>query len=208
MRDNRKTQNPLGRILAHFTSTLPGALARFLSMLAAMCLIAAFGAASPGNCGQEGGPDKLHYIKAAFVYNFAKFIEWPDSQEDTSDKPMVLCILGKGPINAAFDSLKGKKLHNRPLKVQHVSEAKDAKGCHILFVTSSEKKKVKRVLDTFAENPVLTIGDMEGFVSNGGVIELVMDERRIRFDINIKAAKKAELTISSRLLKLARKIIR
>jgi len=159
--------------------------------------------------GDDEKPNKLHYIKAAFVYNFAKFVEWPDCNDEfDADNPITLCIMGKGPIVEAFESLRGKKLHNRSLEIKHVSALEDVKACQILFITDSETKRIKKVIDALSGMHVLTIGDVKEFVDQGGVIELVMDERKIRFNINLKAAKKADLTISSRLLKLAKEIKR
>ena len=181
---------------------------KVLCFLWAMCLTVLLCVVPSAYSSQEEGPNKLHYIKAAFVYNFAKFVEWPPTTYQTEEDPIVLCVIGEGPITIAFDSLRGKKLHNRRLEICHITSISDINNCHILFVTKTEKKRIKSILDMAASKSILTIGDMEGFVEKGGIIELVMDDRKIRFNVNIKAAQKAQLAISSRLLKLARKIIR
>ncbi len=142
-----------------------------------------------------------YQVKAAFIYNFAKFVEWSD---ESNDHVLTLCILGEGSFYAAIDTIKDKFIRGKRLYVKRVKSIQDLKDCNILFITSSEKHNLSHLIDALDGSNILTVGDTEGFAEQGVIINLYIENNRVRFKVNIEAAKRANLKISSRLLKLAK----
>ena len=143
-------------------------------------------------------------IKAAFLYNFAKFVEWPAQSFPSSSDPVVVCVLGQNPFGPVLeDAVRGKTANNRPLVVRKVSDAQQARQCHILFVSSSERKRLPPLLEELKGACVLTVGEHEEFIPSGGIVNLKMDGERVRLEIDPEAATRARLRISSKLLSLA-----
>jgi hypothetical protein len=149
-------------------------------------------------------PLSEYQIKAAYLYNFAKFVEWQSERLKGEDRPIVLGILGRDPFHEALDSLEGKTVKGRRLVVKRFKSVRELEFCHILFVSSSEKDRLQPILtDAVKSWSVLTVGDVEGFTDAGGVIRLFFRKNNIRFEINIEAARQQGLAISSKLLRLA-----
>ena len=147
-------------------------------------------------------------VKAAFIYNFAKFIDWPDSSFESATSPFYVGVLGKNRFNGYLEKiLSGKKLKGRKIQIRYFKNFKEVKYSHILFISSSEKKRLRHVFKALEKKGILTIGDTEGFISTGGAIGFVMKDNKVRFEINLNSARKARLTISSKLLRLAKKVI-
>jgi hypothetical protein len=146
-------------------------------------------------------------VKAAFIYNFAKFIEWPEGAFDGGGSDLKLCVLGNDPFGPALGAIEGKAVRGRKIKVRRVREAGKSRGCHFLFIGASEKNKLKSILKTLASSPAVTVSDMRGFAGAGGVVQFVMEEHKVRFIVNAAAAERAGLKISSKMLRLARKVI-
>jgi hypothetical protein len=141
-------------------------------------------------------------IKAAFLYNFAKFVEWPNLGQASA--PMVLCVLGKDPFGSILDQrIQGKMINGRLLVINRVTRIEDAMTCQVLFISASEKQRLPEILERLQKASVLTVGDMGEFAEEGGMISLKMEGARVRFDINLAAANRARLKISSKLLQLA-----
>jgi hypothetical protein len=145
-----------------------------------------------------------YLVKAAFIYNIAKFVEWPPGTFETDSSPVVLCILGKDPFGGSLKTIEGKAVQGRPLIVRHIERVEDPGPCHILFISSSEAARLPQILAHVKDARILTIADMPRFAQNGGVINLVTMENRIGMEINTTAAEQARIQISSKLLKLAR----
>jgi hypothetical protein len=143
-------------------------------------------------------------VKVAFIHNFAKFIEWPANAFDRADSPLRIGILGKGPINAPLMGMRGKEVHGRSLEVTRVRKIKDLRQYHIVLVNPSEKRRARSILRALKGSGVLTIGDYEGFAEQGGVLNFYLKEGKVRFAINDCAARRENLKISSKLLRLAR----
>lgn len=145
-------------------------------------------------------------IEAGFIYNFAKLMEWPAATFPQTSSPITIGILGEtDPFRGTLDQvLRGKQVNGRDFVVKHLKWKDDLKGCNILFVSSSEKAHFDDLLHVIHGLPILTIGDTPGFAERGGVINFVVEGNRVRFEINVDAAKQANITISSRLLALAR----
>ncbi len=151
----------------------------------------------------SGATSREYLLKAAFLYNFAKFTSWPTEAISGAGKPVRLCILGKDPFGAALESIEGKNIQQRPLVTIRIARVSDAEGCQIIFIGSSEQERLRGILDYLRELPILTIAEMSNFARVGGIIGLKTVEDRIRFDINVDAAKEADLKFSYKLLQLA-----
>jgi hypothetical protein len=149
-----------------------------------------------------------YLIKAGFIYNFAKFVEWPSAAFSQGDSPIVIGVLGTDPFGSVLDRLvEDKKIGQRGFVVKRYKWGKDLKelkDCKILFVSASEKAHNDEIVELVKGLPILTIGETPGFAERGGVIRFTVEENRVRFEVNVEAAHKADLNISSRLLTLAK----
>jgi len=149
-----------------------------------------------------------YLIKAGFIYNFAKFVEWPTAAFAQPDSPIVIGILGTDPFGNLIDRIvENKKIGARGLVVKRLrwgTDLKDLRECKILFVGASERGHLDELMQVVKGLPILTVGETPGFAERGGVIRFVLEDNRVRFEINVEAAHQADLTISSRLLTLAR----
>jgi len=143
-------------------------------------------------------------IKAAFVYNFVKFVQWPEAAFARPQSPIVLCLIGDEGVEAAFATVDHKVAHGREVQVRRPVRLEDARTCHILFIAEAERARVAPALLAVAGASVLTISDADHFAENGGVIGLYRLDDRIQFSVNLERARGASLQISSQLLKLAR----
>lgn len=157
----------------------------------------------------EATPEYL--IKAGFIYNFANLVQWPSASFSQGGSPIVIAILGEDHFASTLDRvLQGKKIDGHPFvirRLKSVSELKsiaNPKDCQILYVSSSATSHLGEAIQAVRGLPILTIGEMPGFATSGGIINLVVEDNRVRFEVNVKAAKDADLNISSRLLALAR----
>ena len=175
--------------------------ARSIKVLSLLCVIAFFEPCSI-LC-QRAATE--YEVKAAFVYNFAKFVEWPDDAFADDSSPMVLGVIGESPIQDSLDwTIKGKTAGGRPLIIRRLSQKDDLRNCHILFVCASERKQAVQILAAVSGSAVLTVSDVEGFLGAGGMINLVMEKDHVRFLIRASAATRVRLKISSKLLALSR----
>lgn len=148
-----------------------------------------------------------YQIKAAFLYNFAKFVEWPEAMADPG-KPLVIVVFGKDPFGPILEhTVWGKRINDRPLVVRRTTRPEEVVPCHILFVGSAEKDRLAEILKLVRNSGVLTVSEVENFLELGGAVKFVTEENKVRFAINIKAARRSGLSISSRLLSLA-KVVR
>jgi YfiR/HmsC-like len=144
-------------------------------------------------------------LKAAFLFNFAKFVEWPPGSFSGIDAPIRLCLLGADPFEGSLEQVVQDKLAGgRRLQVEHPLNASKARGCHILFVSSLEGKPDRALLHGGYGPGVLTVGETSDFTRAGGVIDFVQQQNRVAFEINLEAADRAGVKISSKLLSLAR----
>ena len=142
-------------------------------------------------------------IKAAFIYNFAKYVTWPKETFVYKNKPLVLGILGHNPFGRQINKIDGKLVHDRKLKVIAIKDYEQIKQCNMLYISPSESKNLDKIWPLLETEKILTISDMDNFAGVGGMIELIVKDDRIRFIINPQAAERAGLSISSQLLKLA-----
>jgi len=169
-----------------------------------LLLLAAAAPLEAGDAGPLPSSSRDEYeVKAAMLYNFAKFVDWPAAAL-APGAPFVIGIVGNDPFGIRFDaSLRDKAVNGHPIVVRRFALADDMKGCQVLFLSAADPARARRVLQSFARAPVLTVGEGEHFAAIGGVIGFVMDDRRVRFEINLDAAHRAGLQISSKLLRLA-----
>ena len=176
-------------------------------LIVTTCLLSAMALGSHAE-GVDTSDSSEYLIKAGFIYNFAKLVEWPTSAFAQPDSPFVIGILGNDPFGATLDTIVAdKKIDGRAFAVRRLrwsKDSKDLKGCNILFVSSSEKEHIDSVVETMKGLPILTIGDAPGFAKRGGIINFTLEDNKVRFEVNVEAAKHADLTISSRLLTLAK----
>lgn len=142
-------------------------------------------------------------IKAAYLYNFMKFIAWPGLEDQREFK---LCVIGDDPVNENLKKLDSRPIHKLNLHVEHFYTTELATKCDVVFVGESEKKFTKKIIDFYSNTPTLTISSMENFVHKGGMIGFITLGNIIRFDINLKQAKETQLSISSKLLELANQV--
>lgn len=149
----------------------------------------------------------IYEVKASFVYNFAKFVQWPTKAFPNPKSPLILGVVGRDQFGETMAKLvEGKFLYQRPVSFRRVKWGSDMKGCHILFISSSESEKMKKLSALLEDAPVLTIGETPDFAERGGIIGIVdifPEVKKVRFEINLQAAKRAHLTISSQLLRIA-----
>jgi hypothetical protein len=145
-----------------------------------------------------------YQIKAAIIFNFAKFVEWPTAALPQANSPIIIGVLGENPFGDNLEKIMGNKtVEDHPLVIRQFQSAAEAVKSHVLFISTSEKEKLPTTLKTLAGNSVLTVSEMENFNEKGGMIGFVMEGTKIRFKINNETATKAGLKISSKLLSFA-----
>lgn len=203
MRSEGKKRRSDRRTLLCFGSGIGRSLLRkALSALLAFC------AASHGTgaFGQEEGPSE-YQIKAAFLFHFAQFVDWPVDAFKHADSPLIYCTLGEDPFHGVLDaSLNGKTVGARALQVRHLRKVAEAQGCHVLFIGMEQRKGIGAALASLDRSPTLTVGEAESFAAEGGMIGFCLEENKVRFEINVGAAERANLKISARLLALAKTV--
>jgi hypothetical protein len=173
----------------------------FLLAFAASAVAASAGAQSPAG----GMPPGESELKAAFVYNFLKFVEWPSSSFGRSTAPLVVAVVGDGPTaDATARFLAAKQVGARPVAVRRVAWDDSFAGVHAVFVAETDDSRRKRIFSAASDAAVLSIGEGADFAASGGVIALVIDDRKVRFDIDVGAARSSGLKVSSKLLALTR----
>jgi hypothetical protein len=149
-----------------------------------------------------------YQVKAAFLFHFAQLVEWPaESLADDKD-PLTLCTFGKDPFGGNLETtLQGKSVGTRALRIRHVKQLQEVPGCQLLFIGGDERKELLPLLEALKNAPILTVGESDDFAKQGGMIGFCMDNNKVRFDINVDAAARAKVKISSRLLLLAKSVI-
>jgi len=161
-----------------------------------------------------------YQVKAAFLYNFIKFVDWPKEKTADSNEPIIIGIIGNDPFGDAFDAIKDKQVKDRKIVINRFKgldelekstekhpQIEAIRECHLLFICRSEKQNLTETINLVKDHSVLTVGDMEGFLESGGIIRFVMEEKKVRFEINVTAAKRAKLKIRSQLLRLAKRVV-
>lgn len=166
-----------------------------------MGLVAAgIATAAPGAWAQAAGPD--YKIKAVFLYHFAQFVEWPGRAFSDARSPLIIGVLGNDPFGSVLEeAVRGEKANGRALVVRRFRLIEEVDACHILFISRSEVARLEAIFQSLRAKSVLTVGDMDNFARDGGMIHFAMERDRIRLRVNVGASTAAGLTISSKLLR-------
>lgn len=160
--------------------------------------------------------EQEYKVKAAFIYNFVKFIEWP-TEKISDEKIINIGIIGINPFGKAIESLEDKQIGNKKIELTLFDSLEkseltdknieDIRKCHVLFICNSEKKKFKEIINLIKGYSVLSVGDTKGFLELGGIINFIIENQKVGFEINNYRAKDSKLNIRSQLLRLAKKVI-
>jgi hypothetical protein len=183
---------------------------RFIFRLAASMLILC--SMAPSLRAQSGGSE--YEIKAAFMFNFAKFIEWPAEKLPQATSPIIFGVVGEDPfispdgVDELKKTLESKTIGGRPVKIRRFRADEPMDACHVLFVSNSERRRFGSIVNALRGKSVLTVADTSGFCQAGGMINFRVEADKVRFDINQQAAEKENLKISSKLLSIAYKLVR
>jgi hypothetical protein len=146
-----------------------------------------------------------YQVKAAFLYNFAKFVDWPADAFGGNGGQLIIGVVGDDPFGGALDqAIRGKSIGGHSLAVRRLKWGQDLRSCHILFVSSSERKRLPQIIQSLRGASVLTVGDVGEFNQQGGIINFILEANKVRFAINSRGADQARLRISSKLLALAK----
>lgn len=156
--------------------------------------------------GAQAAAPTEYQLKAAFLLNFTKFVDWPSSAFNNPQSPIYVCVVGKDPFGRELDDiLKGQSAGGHILAVRRIAQPQ-AEGCQVLFFSYGEREKFKNAINMLKNYPCLTVGEEDEFSQTGGMISLLIEDKKIRFEVNLDVAESAGLKISSRLLKLAKKV--
>jgi hypothetical protein len=147
-------------------------------------------------------------VKAAFIFHFAQLVDWPPDEQTGAENSLLLCTLGADPFQGTLEgTVAGKAIGNRVIRVRHLGEPQDMQACQILFLGRAQSKRIPTLVADLHNAPILTVGETAGFLDAGGMICFLLEENKVRFDINLDAAESAKLKIGSRLLILAEHVV-
>jgi len=153
-------------------------------------------------------PLSEYQVKALFLFNFAKYVEWPANTFGATNSPITIGIVGGGPcLEPLQKTIEGKLVSEHPILIRQLDKIENLNKCQILFIGISEKKRMGEILDQVRNTPVLTVSEVEQFAGQGGMIGFVKKDGKVRLEINLKAARQAKLEISSKLLGVADNVI-
>jgi hypothetical protein len=165
-----------------------------------LALLLAVPGAAPAQTAAE------YAVKAAFLYNFAKFVDWPPAAFPDPNS-LKICVLGDDPFGGSLQEVAGEQVGSHKLQVVRTDSISKPAGCQILFISRSERDHIQQILAAVKGSPVLTVGDTQRFADDGVIINFILEGSKVRFEINTDSADRAGLRISSKLLQLARRIV-
>lgn len=149
-------------------------------------------------------PTPEYQLKAVFLFNFTQFVEWPSQAFSEANSPLIIGVLGTDPFGTYLDdTLRGETVNGRALAVQRYTTASEIKNCHVLFISRSELVRQAQILGSLKGKSILTVGETDNFIREGGIIRFATVDNKIRLRIGLDAAKAANLTLSSKLLRPA-----
>jgi hypothetical protein len=152
--------------------------------------------------------EEEYRVKAAFIFHFAQLIDWPADTQMDADHSLFLCTLGADPFQGTLEgTVGGKAIGNRVIRIRHLGDAEGMRTCQILFLSRAQSKRISALVADLHNAPVLTVGESDGFLDAGGMIRFLLEQDRVRFEINLNAAESARLKIGSRLLVLAERVV-
>jgi hypothetical protein len=176
----------------------------FMTWLAAFSLLIAVAAKTT-----RAQTAEEYRVKASFIFHFAQLVDWPPEKTAQTDTSLVLCTLGEDPFQGALEGMvAGKVIGNRILRVRHLGEPQEMQACQIIFLGRAQSKRIPTLVATLHHAPILTVGETAGFLDAGGMIDFLLEDKQIRFEVNLDAAESADLKIRSRLLVLAQRVVR
>jgi len=184
----------------------PGEAARLSGLVgvALMSLLACFGGCAPAVRSQSTATIEYD-LKLAFLFNFAKFVEWPPDAFPNDKAPITLCVFGTDPFGRSLDEIvQGKTASNREFAIRRTMKPEDLRSCQMIFIGDAERGRLAEVFDSLKRSSVLVVGESDGFAERGGCIQFYLEDNKVRFAINVDAVQRARLTVSSKLLALAR----
>ena len=150
---------------------------------------------------QQSNPSEYE-VKAAYVYDFGKFVTWPAN--GTAAREFTICVLGVDPFGTTLDATTaGETINGKKIAINRIAKPQEAVSCHILFISSSEESQLKEILATLDKTSVLTVSDISQFTRRGGMIQFVVAANKVRFEVNVTSAERTGLILSSQLLKVA-----
>lgn len=153
---------------------------------------------------QTTPPSREFEIKALFLFNFVQFVDWPTNAFKDADSPLVIGVLGDNPFgNYLATTINGENIDQHPLIVKYFDDVDKVQDCQLVFINLNQGRQ-KAALGALDHKPVLTVGDRDDFISDGGMIRFYVDHNRIRFEVNVQATRESKLQLSSKLLRLAR----
>jgi len=157
----------------------------------------------------EAQPVSETQVKAAYLFSFAKFVKWPAETLPATTGPIRLCILNDVSFQVQLDLIvRNKSIDGHPILVILVQNAEQSRSCQELFISSAAKQNPRPIIESLRGTTVLTVGETEGFVEEGGIINFILQDDRVHFQVNQKAANQAGIKMSSQLLSLARLVIK
>src|SRR5882672_1051320 len=153
---------------------------------------------------QDAGTLPEYVVKAGFLFNFAKYVDWPAESFEKTDSPISIGIVGADPFGEDLDkTLRNKTVKERGFTIRRYPESGDIKPCHILFIPRTENGRLPEIFKKLDSWAVLTVGEDEGFIKSGGIVNILIEKEKPRLEVNPEAAEKARLTINSKFLKVA-----
>jgi hypothetical protein len=152
----------------------------------------------------QPAPAREYQIKAVFLFNFVQFGEWPATAFPDAAAPIVIGVLGDDPFGSSLEeAVRGEAIRGRPLAIRRYRRVEEVENCQVLFISNSESSRIETILTRLNGRNILTVGDLEGFASRGGMIRFVTENKKIRFHVNLEAVRAAGLVLSSKLLRSA-----
>jgi hypothetical protein len=179
---------------------IPKASSASLLLCAALCLCLL---ASRPSRAQAGGVAEYD-VKAAFLYDFAKFVEWPANALPQEKSSIILCIVGADPFGAALDNtIRNQRIDRHEIVIRRTNKSEELRTCQIVFISRTEGKYLEVILDSLKGASTLVVGEGQGFAERGGAIEMYIEDKSVHFAINVDVLKRAHLEVSSNVLTLA-----
>lgn len=183
------------------------ALARLLRLSPWIGLVLALAGPEAVQVHAQKSPE--YQVKAAYLYGFGRFVEWPPTAPAAAGKAFVVCVLGDDPFGRWLDEVAaGAVMKDKPVSVRRISQLEESAACHTLFISLSEEIRLGRILETLDNRPVLTVSDAPQFAQHGGMIGFTLDGNRVRFTVNLAATQDAGLQLNSELLRVAATILK
>jgi hypothetical protein len=171
-----------------------------LNIISAICLTVCSAANLPAQEQKVGE----YQVKALFLYNFINFVDWPADSSIHSSPTINVCVIGDDPFDNALDDIRDKTVKDKKLAIRFYRSYDEPEGCHLLFIPAAGKRHAAHILKSVRDANVLTVGDTEESARQGAIIGFFIEQKKVRFAINIEAARRAGLKISAKLLKLAK----